>query len=212
MGEFNIDSFEPNLKNNIRTCESVYLNFWQNEWEEEASNVPRKIGSPVVNVWNAGVSDLAGTFKFFDSYGNPGGGRFGGFGNNRTDSVELPVTTLDTFAEERSWFKSRPEIAILQIDVENFNSNVLVGAQKLLKSGMVQNIFTEVSLKDSAPRSVQVVAHDLLVQAGYKLKGQGGWSGPGKDSLWPEDENLVDNIFDYLEKEHKDSLTLHWSL
>jgi FkbM family methyltransferase len=209
MGEFNIDVFEPNLKNNIRTCESVTLNRWQNEWEQEAS---RQVGKPAVNVWNAGVSDMAGTFKFFEGHGNPDGGRFGGFGNNRTDYVELPVTTLDTFAEERSWFQSQPEIAILQIDVEQFDSNVLVGAQKLLKSGLVQNIFTEVSLKDPTTISKEKAAHELLVKAGYKLKGQGGFAGPGKDSLWPDDANLVKNIFDYLDEENKESLTLWWGL
>jgi FkbM family methyltransferase len=212
MGEFNIDVFEPNLKNNIRTCESIILNRWQNEWEQQASNGPRKIGSPVVNVWNAGVSDMTGTFKFFESYGNAAGGRFGGFGNNRTDYAELPVTTLDTFAEERSWFQSQPEIAILQIDVEQFNSNVLVGAQKLLRSNIIQNVFTEVSRKDPTMIHKEMAAHELLVQAGYKLKGQGGWAGPSKDSLWPDDANLVKNIFHYMEEEHKETLTLWWGL
>jgi hypothetical protein len=217
MGEFNIDSFEPSLKNNIRTCESIRLNKWQNEFEQEASGVPRKIGSPVVNIWNAGVSDITGSFKFYESHGNPGASRFGygydGIGNNRTDYAQLPVTTLDTFAEERSWFESRPEIAILQIDVDQDNPNVLVGAQKLLRSGIVQNVFTEVKLRDDpVDRSKEVAAHELLVRAGYKLKGHGGWSGPGKDSLWPNDANLVKSIFDYHEKEIKGSLTMWWSL
>jgi FkbM family methyltransferase len=212
MGEFNIDVFEPSLMNNIRTCESIRLNKWQNEWQQQASAVPRKIGSPVVNVWNAGVSDTTGKFKFFESYGNPGAARFGGFGNNRTDYVELPVTTLDTFAEERSWFQSQPEIAILQIDVEQDNYKVLAGAQKLLKSGIVQNVFTKVSRKDPSMISKEMAAHELLVEAGYKLKGQGGWAGPSKDSLWPDDANLVKNIFQYLEEEHKESLTLWWGL
>jgi hypothetical protein len=182
MGEFNIDSFEPNLKNNIRACESIRMNNWYNEWEQDVPTNPRLIGKPVINVWPAGVSDMAGTFKFFESYGNPAGGRFGGFGNNRTDYSEIPVTTLDTFAEEMGWFKSRPEIAILQMSVERYDPNVLVGAQELLGAGIVQNIFTEVTLNDPERRSVSVAAHELLVQAGYKLKGQGGWSGPGKDS------------------------------
>jgi hypothetical protein len=212
MGEFNIDVFEPSLMNNIRTCESIRLNKWQNEWEQQASNVPRKIGSPVVNVWNAGISEITGKFKFFESYGNPGGGRFGGFGNNRTDYAELPVTTLDTFAEERSWFESLPEIVILQIDVEQDNSKVLVGAQKLLKSNIVQNVFTEVSRKDPSTISKEMAAHEFLVQAGYKLKGQGGWAGPSKESLWPNDANLVKNIFHYMEEEHKETLTLWWGL
>jgi FkbM family methyltransferase len=217
MGEFNIDSFEPSLKNNIRTCESIRLNNWENEWEQEASGVPRKTGSPAVNVWNAGVSDLTGTFKFYESHGNPGASRFGyngGFGGNRTDYTELPVTTLDTFAEERSWFESRPEIAILQIDVEQDNPNVLVGAQKLLKSGIVQNVFTEVKLRDdSVERAKELAAHKLIVEAGYKLKGHGGWSGPGKDNMWGDgDVNLVKDIFDYHEKDVKGSLTLWWAL
>jgi FkbM family methyltransferase len=217
MGEFNIDSFEPSLKNNIRTCESIRLNKWQNEFEQEASGIPRKIGSPVVNVWNAGVSDMTGTFKFYESHGNPGASRFGyggDFGKNRTDYTELPVTTLDTFAEERSWFDSRPEIAILQIDVEQDNPNVLVGAQKLLKSGIVQNIFTELKLRDDpVERSKELAAHELLVQAGYKLKGHGGWSGPGKNNMWGDDDvNLVKDIFKYHEKDVKGSLTLWWAL
>jgi hypothetical protein len=122
------------------------------------------------------------------------------------------VTTLDTFAEERSWFQSRPEIAILQIDVEQDNYKVLVGAQKLLKAGIVQNVLTEVSQKDPAMISKEMASHELLVQAGYKLKGQGGWAGPGKDSLWPNDANLVKNIFHYMEEENKETLTLWWSL
>jgi hypothetical protein len=213
MGEFNIDSFEPSLKNNIRTCESIRLNKWQNEFEQEASGVPRKIGSPVANIWNAGVSDMTGTHEFYESYGNPGAGHFGRFGNNRTDYANLPVTTLDTFAEERSWFESRPEIAILQIDVDQDNPNVLFGAQRLLKSGIVQNIFTVMSQRDnSVSRSKELHAHLLLVQAGYKLKGHGGWSGPDKPSLWPNDANLVKNIFDHLEKEKTIALTLWWGL
>jgi FkbM family methyltransferase len=212
MGEFKIDSFEPNLVNNIRACESIVLNKWENEWENEASTDPKKFGKPVVNVWPVGVSDKAGNFKFFESYGNPGGGGFADSVKKRTDFQELPVTTLDSFAEERGWFRSRPEIAILQIDVENSDPNVLVGAQKLLKSGIVQNVFTEVTLKDPEQRSVEVAAHQLLVEAGYALKGQGGWSGPVEGSHWPDDVNLVESIFDYLEKENKNSLKLWWSL
>jgi FkbM family methyltransferase len=212
MGEFIIDSFEPNLKNNIRVCESIRMNSWMNEWEQKASTDQKQIGKPAVNIWPAGISDKAGNYKFFESYGNPGGGRFVDSMHNRTDFTTLPVTTLDAFAEEMGWFTSKPEIAILQMDVEEYDPNVLVGAQKLLKAGLVKNIFTEVRIKERERRSVEIAAHELLVQAGYKLKGQGGWSGPGKDSLWPNDAKLIETIFDYMEKENKETLKLWWGL
>jgi FkbM family methyltransferase len=212
MGEFKIDSFEPNLKNALRFCESLVMNAWKNEQEHASNTDPAAVGSPSVNIWPAGVSDTTGTLKFFENWGNPGAGRFGNFGNNRTDYSELPVTTLDMFAEERGWFETRPEIAIMKIDVERHEANVLVGAEKLLKSHMVQNIFTETSLEDPERREIEAAALELLVTAGYKLAGQGGWSGPGKDSPWPNDENLVKNIFDYLETANKAYLNLWWIL
>jgi FkbM family methyltransferase len=213
MGEFKIDSFEPNLKNALRFCESLVMNAWKNEQEHAVDTDPKAVGNPSVNIWPAGVSDTTGVLQFFESYGNPGAGRFGSFANNnRTDYSELPVTTLDAFAEERGWFESLPEIAIMKVDVERHEANVLVGAAKLLKSGMVRNIFTETSLEDPERRPIEAAALELLVTAGYKLSGQGGWSGPGKDSPWPNDENLVKNIFDYLETEKKEYLNLWWSL
>jgi FkbM family methyltransferase len=219
MGDFKIDSFEPNLKNALRFCESLVMNSWKNEQEQESADqgalfdpvVP--LGRPSVNIWPAGVSDTTGTLRFFESYGNPGAGRFtSNFGNNRTDYMELPVTTLDVFAEERGWFESRPRIAIMKVDVERHEANVLVGAEKLLKAGIVQNIFTETSLEDPERRHIEAAALELLVKAGYKLRGQGGWSGPGKDNPWPNDEHLVEHIFDYLERENVEYLNLWWSL
>jgi FkbM family methyltransferase len=211
MGQFKIDSFEPNGKNNIRLCESMATNHWVNEWEQTVS-ADRLHGKGSINVWPVGISDKTGNFKFFESYGNPGGGRFVDSMHERTDSVNLPVTTLDAFAEEMGWFYSRPTIAILQMDVEEYDPNVLVGAQKLLKAGLVKNVFTEVRTKEHERRSVEIAAHELLVQAGYKLKGQGGWSGPGNKSIWPDDAKLIENIFDYMEKENKDTLKLWWGL
>jgi len=206
MGEFKVDAFEPNLKNALRFCESLVLNSWKNEEQSDP------LAGSSVTVWPAGVSDITGKLQFFENYGNPGAGRFGGFGNKRTDSIEVPVTTLDKFANDRNWFETRPHIAILKVDVERHEANVLVGAEKLLKARIVQNIFTELSLEDPERREIEAAALHLLVEAGYKLAGQGGWSGPGKDSPWTDDDNLVKNIFDYLEKENKLYLNLWWSL
>jgi FkbM family methyltransferase len=168
-----------------------------------------------VNVWPAGISDTAGTQQFFESYGHSGLGRFGNIGHaehNRTDYQELPVRTLDMFAEQRGWFESQPDIQILKIDVERQEANVLVGAEKLLRAGIVQNIFTVVSLMDPERRDIDMKALELLVSAGYKLAGQGGWAGPGKHSSWRDDANLVKNIFDHLENKKKLDLNLWWTL
>jgi FkbM family methyltransferase len=210
MGNFKIDSFEPNLKNVLRFCESLVMNSWMNEQEHVSATGPAAFGHPSVNIWPKGVSDTTGTLRFFEGDGNPGAGRFSNvLGGNHT---ELPVTTLDVFAEEHGWFESRPEIAIMKVDVERHEANVLVGAEKLLKSGIVQNIFTETSLEDPARRHIEAAALELLIAAGYKLKGQGGWMGPGKDSPWPDDENLVKHIFDYIETEKKLYRNLWWAL
>jgi hypothetical protein len=208
MGPFHVDSFEPNLGNALRFCESVNMNKWLNELETK--EFPELSKKPTINVWPAGVAAVPGKQKFFESWGNPSAGRFGDFGNNRTDYLELPVTTLDMFADERGWFESRPEIKILKMDVDNVAS-AMVGAEKLLRSGIVHNVFTEVSLEDP-DRKDTMAALEMLVSAGYKLKGQGGWKGPGQDSPWPTDENLVKSIYEYLEKEKKQYLNMWWKL
>jgi hypothetical protein len=42
-----------------------------------------------------------------------------------------------------------------------------MGAKKLMNSGIVQNIFTEVSLEKGSQRSLQKEALKVLVQAGF---------------------------------------------
>jgi FkbM family methyltransferase len=196
------------MKNNLRFCESLGMN----GWESERDPVPGKKARPSVNIWPMGVSDTSGTLEFIEANGNPGAGRFDGLGNDRTDFKKLPVTTLDIFAEERGWFESEPEIAILKVDVEGHEGHVLLGAEKLLRAKIVQNIFMEVWLDEPETRNGKVRALELLIEAGYKLNGQGGWLGPGKHSLWPDDENLAKNIFASLEKENWPSRNLWWTL
>jgi FkbM family methyltransferase len=214
MGNFKIDSFEPNLKNALRFCESLVMNSWKNEQQDISARGTAALGHASVNIWPTGVSDTTGTLRFDELDNNPGGGRFiKALGKQMLkNSMELPVTTLDVFAEEHGWFESRPNIAIMKVDVERHEANVLVGAEKLLKAGIIQNIFTETSLEDPERRHIEAAALELLVAAGYKLKGQGGWMGPGKENPWPNDENLVKHIFDFLETEKKEPyLNLWWT-
>jgi FkbM family methyltransferase len=213
MGDFKIDAFEPNLKNIMRFCESLEMNGWKNEQERTITAGQ----GPTVNIWPSGISDKSGTLKFYEDWGNPGAGRFGQGGNmlrDRQDFSELPVMTLDKFATERGWFQSRPNIAILKVDVERHEANVLVGANELLNARIVQNIFTEVSFDKGSSTSIEMQkdALKLLVQAGYKLAGQGGWQGPKEASRWPNDEMLVHNIFAFIETSKQHYLNLWWKL
>jgi hypothetical protein len=209
VGTFHVDAFEPNLKNNLRFCESVIMNGWEHE--------TTKAGKPsaVVNIWPFGLSDMTGTKKFYEWNGNPGAGHFEHPGHNRTDGTDLPVTTLDTFATQQGWFAegaTPPIISILKMDVEHHETNVITGAEKLLKSGMVKNVFVDLFLDEVADKEAKTQAIDFLVSAGYKLKAQGGFAGPEHDTLWNNDENLGKNMMDYFAKHKYQNWNLWWVL
>lgn len=119
-----VDSFEPNMKNRMRMCESLNLNRWYGEYEEETMTTTtistEKASSSHVNVYSYGVGSKAGMFNFSENPFNPGMGSFGNNGAGGTTQVtmDLEVITLDSFAQERNWFKTMPDIAILKVDVE----------------------------------------------------------------------------------------------
>jgi FkbM family methyltransferase len=212
VGAFQIDAFEPNLKNNLRFCESVIMNGWEHEHMVAG---PKK--SANIHIWPVGLSDTTGTKEFYEWNGNPGAGHFDHPGHTRTDGTELPVTTLDRFAQEQGWFdsqsQSRPtSIPILKIDVEHHETNVLAGAAKLLQSGLVQNIFLDLFQDEASDRESKLRTLELLANSGYKLKAHGQWSGPDKPSPWENDENLANNMMAYLESEHIQNWNLWWTL
>lgn len=207
MGAFQIDAFEPNLKNNLRFCESVIMNGWDQEHEVAG---PKKKAH--IHIWPVGLSDTTGTKEFFEWNGNPGAGHFDHPGHIRTDGFALPVTTLDIFATQQGWFESKPNIAILKIDVEHSETSMLAGAAKLLKSGLIQNIFLDLFLDEASDRDSKLRALELLIDSGYKLKAHGQWHGPDKPSPWENDADLAKNMMAYLEAEHIKNWNLWWTL
>jgi FkbM family methyltransferase len=181
-----------------------------NAWEPHAVAGP--IPKASVRIWPVGLSDTTGTKVFFEWNGNPGAGHFDHPGRTRTDGAEIPVTTLDVFAEQQGWFESRPSIPILKIDVEHHETNMLAGASKLLKSGLIQNIFLDLFLDEKSDRDSKLRSLELLANSGYKLKGQGRFHGPDQPSRWENDENLAKNMMAYLEKEDIQNWNLWWTL
>lgn len=219
LGDFVIDSFEPNPANILRFCESVGVNYWSGDTSTSADSL-RSVNSPRINIWEMGLSNAEGNLSFRHDEKNPGAGRFvtekqkpiasSSKRENRID--QIPVVTLDSFAKERGWFSNRREIEILKVDVERHEAQVLLGAKELLQSGLVKNIFTEIGV--DVDRSILLEALHLLTESGYQVAGQGNFRGPDLPSPWPDDDDLVDNIVGFLDQkmEAHPYINMWWTL
>jgi len=80
------------------------------------------------------------------------------FGSSQL-SEKVSVTTLDSLIEKHQIQK----IAIMKIDVEGFEKGVLLGAKKVLSSGIVQNVMCEVNNNETRQE-----VFDLFKKNGYQ--------------------------------------------
>lgn len=209
LGKFHVDSFEPKLENILRFCESLERNGWASE---TAARLPS------VNIHDFGVSDVDNVLRFYPDQGNPGAGKFVASALATKDPslakrnfTELKVQTLDTFVQNHGWFVSKPNIAILKIDVERHEAQVVLGATKLLQSALVQNIFVETSLDGlTEGESPDRQALQTIMDAGYILRKYGYWQGPTTPCHWATDADLVDNLANFLKEKKWEYLNLWW--
>jgi FkbM family methyltransferase len=126
-------SFEPNPANILRLCDSLRLN----DWSSDAH----------VHIFQNAVSDTEGEMNLFVPK-NPGAATLKGLDEHldadQDHQAKTQVVTLDTFAQEQGWFDRKDfTIALLKIDVEGKDPQVVLGASRLLKSGIVKNVLTE---------------------------------------------------------------------
>jgi FkbM family methyltransferase len=214
-----IDAFEPFGPNVARFCESIGLNHWSASYNNNYNH------RPSINVWQMGVSDQKGTLSFLPSLTNPGAGTFlhneqqkqelSRIERNRLQ--EVPVTTLDDFVKDQGWFDAvpRPNITILKIDVEKHESPVVKGATRLIRSGMVQNIFTEIS-KDNFELQLEMI--QTFLEGGYHLVGQGNYRGPADKPTFGSNINsnsmagMAKNIEKLVNTHDGPFLNVWWSL
>lgn len=126
--------FEPNPANILRLCDSLRLNDWSQ------SNI---------YIFQNAVSDQEGDMTLFVPK-NPGQAFLKGLDEkvdvDKDHQAKTQVVTLDSFAQEQGWFNRRTNdfsITLLKIDVEGKDPQVVLGASKLLKSGLVKNVLTE---------------------------------------------------------------------
>jgi len=196
-GPFIVDAFEPNAINVLRFCESLKLNSWIDN--------PRD--GPKVSIHKVGVGSVEEVVNFRHDLSNPGMGRMEKKGKlkippqNRTRPIpkdeSIQSVKLDNFAQSRGWFETKPTIAILKVDVEGFEPEVFKGAQKLVKSGIIQNILMEVTFRTEKQLEDSTTMLQSIADAGYKVAGVGYWRGPKKDKVagLVHDETLIPSLF-----------------
>jgi FkbM family methyltransferase len=207
-----VEAFEPNMKNSLRFCESKNLNHWDSEYDPVSVSTNDQT-SPKINLYPFGVGPEEGYFDFIQDDNNPGMGKFRDSSGGGGD--ELRVITLDKFAAERGWFESRPDVAILKVDVEGREHGVIKGANELLKANIIRNILMEVSARTGKERQVNGDSLHIILAAGYKIFKYGGWPGPSTNvpSSWPSDtSSIVDLIMNITVTASAKQLNLWWVL
>jgi FkbM family methyltransferase len=158
-------AFEPNPANRLRMCESLSLNDFTG-----VSIYPNAVGHK---------SNTTVELKF--SSGSPGSASAllleDRENKKKSDIMSLPtkMVTLDFMADQLGWISNQEPIALLKIDVEGFDYEVLLGSQKLLRSHLIENVFVELPLN----REVEVIQgmFQILMDSGYNLHIFGGWNG-----------------------------------
>jgi FkbM family methyltransferase len=222
-GPFKIDTFEPNMANVLRFCESLWLNDWHSEYESPDEHHAAHEhhdddqSHALVNLYNMGVGDTNGLLHFYENAKNPGRGKFEmpahyEEGGAMPSPYDLNVITLDHFAEERGWFESKPDIAILKVDVEGLENKVIIGAAKLIQARLIHNILMEITVKNDDDKKDLRPVLELIVKAGYKLHKYGGFLGPGNLSKLPHDDQLIDTIMDKCQTGTHGQLNLWWKI
>lgn len=82
------------------------------------------------------------------------------------ESVDVPVTTLDSFVSENHI----ESIDLLKLDVQGFESEVLRGARTLLEEARIALIYTEVTFETHyTGQTTFARLHDMLTKAGFEL-------------------------------------------
>ena len=166
-------AFEPNIINWFRQCESLELNGWNGQ-------------HPRVSIFPYGAGDEQDTLLELTWGDNPGGASFDSIRKTNFSTTALSIR-LDDFAIDQGWItasgsrrssSSVQAIGLLKVDVEGFEPQVLLGAKKLIQSGMVENVLMEFvtrRYKKEKDKAEQVI--ELLIQSGYMLQAVGNTKG-----------------------------------
>jgi FkbM family methyltransferase len=148
-----IAGFEINPANLARMCESLRINDYEDH----------------VNLFLNGVSDVHGQVMQVVIPNNPGEGTMTELkgGNTNKDVLTTTTVSLDEFGKAHGWFEESDfQVALLKLDVEGMEPQIVHGAKKLLQSGKVANLLVEFRNLDQA---VSKSAVQIMLDAGYTM-------------------------------------------
>ena len=147
-------TFEINPTNVVRLCESLRFN-------REPMHV---------RIHRLGVSNTTGARYDIDLPSDPGAASLDKA--SKAASIEHGITeskfsvstvTLDDFAKERKWFERKDlSIALLKLDTEGHEGQILQGAKKFFRHRLAKNVILEY-------RSTCREAATILLDAGYVI-------------------------------------------
>lgn len=195
-------AFEPNNINNIKLCESLQMNGWLRE--------DKKLD--LVELYEAGVGDKHGEvldLYHFPGKANPGKATFSVSQRGTGRLVRsIALLSLDAIAEEKGWFKSRPNIVFLKVDVEGYEVNVLRGSSKMIAARLIQHMVFEYKPQMQVALGENLKLLQLLCNSGYELYKTGGANGPGDlfTRNYKNAEELVEILKEDPKKVHNQNL------
>lgn len=196
LGADTVVAFEINPTNILRMCESIRLNEFAAvvdiyrrgvsnvDNEELHISVPSNPGmakmvmaaaSTTATTEDHGTGTTGSTSKSEKSHNK----------EDEDDGTVVKTITLDKYAQEQGWLTATSSsssdsnananrnftVAILKIDVEGVEPQVLLGAKLLLQSGLVQNVLTE--FRNMKSKLAQE-ALTLLLDSGYRVVNKNG--------------------------------------
>ena len=185
-----VDTFEPHPSNILRLCESMCLNGW-----EVCNTVQPMLGElkpskAYVDVHPIGLLHEPSKLVLESKGASPGQGRLRDTAT-KPEAINVSVSTLDAMAEKLGWLKK--DIAILKVDVEGREFDVFNGAQQLIKSGRVRNIFMEGNVyRKRKPKFLALSS--FLIESGYVAHKIGGYKGPSRIYEPPQGENYTSGL------------------
>lgn len=169
----NVISFEINPANLMRLCESLRIN--------DFSRAQSTKDGPLISIFQNGVSNTHGTPLQVFVPRNPGQAYMKEIDDGASEPPPIhaamtsthraytTTVTLDQFAESQGWFEQAVtpiRIPLLKLDVEGKEPNIIAGAKRLLESGLVDNVLTE--LRRFGRDAVQEALKTLLT-SGYVI-------------------------------------------
>jgi FkbM family methyltransferase len=153
-------AFEASPRNFTPLRENIFNNYLQSQ----------------VEIHDVAIGKEKGNLPFnFMSDEQTGWGGLSHFQENNTNTIQVPVITLDEFCDQNL---GDVIIDVLKIDTEGADTWVLQGASRLLKEKKIKHIFFEENpVRMSKLGILNTVATDLLVSHGYQVTRicQGEW-------------------------------------